>query len=312
MTVARNFHEGEVRIQSESGVDTETFDRMVEQGFQPEMSDSEIRFVGQRTFAVAGSIDGSGRPWGSALVGSTGELFEVLDATTIDIFPTPVDGDPLLENIADNSDIGVLFIDPSLRRRAKSLGHGTIGAEGGVTYSLSRFYGLCTKYIFKRSQQVSADRASTPHDAARTGAGLDADDRSQLGAADTVFLVSHHTEHGTDPTHRGGPPGFVTVIDDTTITIPDYLGNGMFQTIGNLLLDDRIGLLSVDFDTGRAIQLTGRGSIQPSPDVDVYSTRTLRIDIDEVRTTWPDVGEWTDIEAFDLRPGLRNPATPYL
>ncbi|MFT7597651.1 MAG: hypothetical protein ACI8TP_000571 [Acidimicrobiales bacterium] len=186
---------------------------------------------------------------------------------------------------------------------------------------MHRSFGICNKYIFKRSQEI-VELASTgpkpeptkpePKRAEPKRAGrLDAEDRAQLEASDTIFLASHHTKHGIDPTHRGGPPGFITVRDDATLRIPDYRGNGMFQTLGNLLLDDRVGLLSIDFTTGRSVQVTGRGSIEASSVNDEFSTRTLVIG-DEVRTTWPDVGKWIDIEAFEFLPGLIKPGTPFL
>lgn len=315
MTTAANFHEGEVRLQAESRVDTSTFDAMVGEGFQPRLQANEVRFVNQRTFAVAASVDSDGRPWASPLVRATGELFEVQDPKTVRIMPPRVHGDPLFDNVGDTGELGVLYFDPSHRRRAKSLGHGSIGPDGSIDYRMRRNYGLCTKYIFKRSHEAGerGDSTSTPgRQAPRLDHRLADADQVQLHAADTVFLASHHVDHGADATHRGGPAGFVTVIDDTHITMPDYLGNGMFQTLGNLILDERVGLLSINFATGRTIQVTGRGSIRASGPEDPYSERMLDITVDEVSTTWPDVGRWTDIEAFELRPGLRNPATPYL
>lgn len=85
-----------------------------------------------------------------------------------------------------------------------------------------------------------------------------------------------------------------------------------FQTLGYLRIDDRIALLSIDFDTGRTIQLTGRGTIRAAPAGDPYADRILQVALDEIRATWPAVGRWTDLEPFRLRPGLTNRATPFL
>jgi uncharacterized protein len=310
----RNFHEGEARLQQESGVDTAAFDRRVEEPFQPSLSETEVRFVNERTFSVAASIDDEGRPWASPLVGVASELFVVQNPTTVRINPRRVAQDPLYANIDTAGQLGVLYFDPSHRRRVKSLGRATINADGSINFVMHRAFGLCNKYIFKRSHSAVTTAAVLPIDeqTREVRHAMGDADRVQLERADTIFLASYHTDHGADATHRGGPPGFVTVLNRTTISIPDYLGNGMFQTLGNVLLDGRIGLLSVDYATGRTIQLTGRGSIITSPIDDPHSARTLVIAIHEIQATSADVGRWTDLEAFDLRPGLRNPATPYL
>lgn len=310
MTRYRNFHSGEAQLQAESGVDTAAFDAGVDQPFQPELNSSEVTFIEKRTFSVAASIDTDGRPWASPLIGAAGALFTVQDATTVQVRPRPIDGDPLFDNVAAVGSMGVLYFNPAIRRRAKSLGTGTIETDGSITYRMHRMFGICPKYIFKRNHDT--DEAATHQSAAlpTVTAELSAEDRLQLTTSDTMFLASHSEQHGTDPTHRGGPPGFITVVDNTTLSIPDYVGNGMFQTLGNLLLDNRIGLLSIDFATGRTLQVTGRGAVHASDPEDSYSVRTLVIDIEEVRSSQVDVGTWTDVEPFDLQPNLFNPATP--
>ncbi len=310
MSQFRNFHEGEAKLQAESGVDTVAFDAGVEQPFQPELNESEVRFVGSRTFAIAASLDTDGRPWASPLFGNAGELLNVRDLNNVGVRPRPIEGDPLYENVAATGELGILYFDPSLRRRAKSLGKGTIEADGTIEYRMHRNFGLCNKYIFKRAHDSTSPTPSPPGAVSAVGSVLSPDDRSQLEATDTAFLASHSDFNGTDATHRGGPPGFISVIDNNTLSLPDYPGNGMFQTLGNLMLNDRISLMSVDFTTGRTLQTTGRGSVHESPVDDAYSKRTLRIAVEEVRSSWADIGTWTDIEAFELRPDLFNPATP--
>jgi ferredoxin-NADP reductase len=87
-----------------------------------------------------------------------------------------------------------------------------------------------------------------------------------------------------DASHRGGPLGFVTVVDDRTLIIPDYKGNNHFNTIGNLVVDPRAGLLFVDFETGALLQLTGEAEIDwDSPAVADYpgARRLIRFTIEE-------------------------------
>ena len=74
-----------------------------------------------------------------------------------------------------------------------------------------------------------------------------------------------------DASHRGGNPGFVKVTEPARLIFPDYAGNNHFNTLGNLVLDPRAGLLFVDFEHGDLLQLTGRVAIDWSePDQLVY------------------------------------------
>ena len=84
---------------------------------------------------------------------------------------------------------------------------------------------------------------------------------AMIKKADTLFVASAHPERGVDASHRGGNPGFVRIIDDLTLRIPDYLGNSMFNTLGNLAVNPRAGLVFVDFEQGTTLQVIGRGEV---------------------------------------------------
>jgi hypothetical protein len=80
--------------------------------------------------------------------------------------------------------------------------------------------------------------------------------------ADTFFIASAHPKRGADASHRGGRPGFAEVADNgRRLAFPDYSGNRMFQTLGNLAVNPRTGLLFLDWETGNTLQLTGRAQI---------------------------------------------------
>ncbi len=88
-----------------------------------------------------------------------------------------------------------------------------------------------------------------------------------------------------DASHRGGDPGFVEVHGPTTLSIPDYAGNNHFNTLGNLHLDPRAGLLVPDFECGAALQLTGRAHIDWNPSEEERAGGILRrivFEVDEV------------------------------
>lgn len=82
-----------------------------------------------------------------------------------------------------------------------------------------------------------------------------------ITAADTFFIGSAHVQAGTDASHRGGNPGFVQVHDSRTLRWPDYAGNNLFNTLGNLNVEARAGLLFLDFEHGHTLQLTGSATV---------------------------------------------------
>ena len=63
-----------------------------------------------------------------------------------------------------------------------------------------------------------------------------------------MFFIATADAHGQpDCSYKGGLPGFVRVLDDRTLAIPDYDGNGMYRTWGNVLVNPQVGLLFLDF-----------------------------------------------------------------
>ncbi|GJL66136.1 MAG: hypothetical protein NPIRA05_11070 [Nitrospirales bacterium] len=85
--------------------------------------------------------------------------------------------------------------------------------------------------------------------------------RAMISQADTFFVASMHPVRGVDASHRGGNPGFVSIVDDQILQIPDYSGNSMFNTLGNFTANPRAGLIFLNFESARTLQLTGRAEI---------------------------------------------------
>jgi hypothetical protein len=97
------------------------------------------------------------------------------------------------------------------------------------------------------------------------GTALDAAQRDRLARADTFFLATAHPTAGADVSHRGGRPGFVATPDAHTIVWPDYRGNSMFLSLGNVAATSRAGILVVDFETGDVLHATGVARIDWDP-----------------------------------------------
>jgi hypothetical protein len=99
---------------------------------------------------------------------------------------------------------------------------------------------------------------------ARRAGSLTEDQRAWIRRADTFFIATLHPEAGADASHRGGMPGFVSV-DGDRLAWPDYAGNLMYNTLGNIAVHPRAGLIVPDFDSGAALLVTGRAAIEWDP-----------------------------------------------
>jgi hypothetical protein len=102
----------------------------------------------------------------------------------------------------------------------------------------------------------------------RTTSHLGDNEVSLIAEADTFFIASRsaqldHEEssQGLDVSHRGGLPGFVQVVSPTELCVPDFSGNLLFNTLGNLEVDARAGLLFIDFRSGGMLHIIGRARI---------------------------------------------------
>lgn len=88
-----------------------------------------------------------------------------------------------------------------------------------------------------------------------------------------------------DASHRGGDTGFVRIINERRLVFPDYAGNNHFNTIGNLIVDPRAGMLFVNFETGSLLQLTGEATIDWDSEAVAAipgARRLVTLDIEEV------------------------------
>ena len=98
------------------------------------------------------------------------------------------------------------------------------------------------------------------------------------------FLATTDDEGRLDCTFRGGPPGFVRVVDDRTLMFPDYNGNGAFMSVGNLLTNPNVGMLFIDFETQRRIRVNGTAEIIDDPDtVSAFpgAERVVKVTVDQ-------------------------------
>lgn len=87
------------------------------------------------------------------------------------------------------------------------------------------------------------------------------DDRAFIERCAMFFLATADVEGQPDCSYKGGLPGFVRVVDERTLAFPDYDGNGMFRSLGNILVNPRVGLLFIDFEHPDRMRINGAASV---------------------------------------------------
>ena len=86
------------------------------------------------------------------------------------------------------------------------------------------------------------------------------DDRAFVESRAFFFLATADSEGRPDCSHKGGMPGFVKVSAPNEIVFPDYDGNGMFNSLGNIAVNANVGLLFIDFEKPRRLRVNGTAS----------------------------------------------------
>src|SRR5215475_7861302 len=251
------FHEGERAVQRRAGV--ERVAAQVGRNILSFLPPGFGTFLSRQPFVVVASQDEHGRIWASLLAGRVG-FVRALDDRQILLAGRPAPGDPL-EGAYERAQarIGVLAIEFGTRQRIRLNGIAQRTGEG-VVLTVTEAFGNCPKYIQRRLLAGQPTEPAAP--APRRSEALDARQAALVRRADTFFIASAHPQRGADASHRGGRPGFAEVADNgRRLAFPDYSGNRMFQTLGNLTVNPRTGLLFLDWDTGNTLQLSGRAQI---------------------------------------------------
>jgi predicted pyridoxine 5'-phosphate oxidase superfamily flavin-nucleotide-binding protein len=87
------------------------------------------------------------------------------------------------------------------------------------------------------------------------------EDRQFIGSRSLFFLATADASGQPDCSYKGGDPGFVRVTADDELMFPSYDGNGMFRSLGNMLVNDAVSLLFIDFERPNRLRVIGRASV---------------------------------------------------
>ncbi|MEO3803539.1 pyridoxamine 5'-phosphate oxidase family protein [Nonomuraea sp. B1E8] len=246
-------HPGEHEVQRRAGL---TVDGWGSAGVGAAIPPVAAEFVGRQRLGVIAAADDTGAAWVSVLTGPPG-FITAPDDRTIVADRLPGAGDPLAGRFENERQVGMLLIEPASRKRMRVNGRAR-RHESRLLVRTEQVYSNCPKYIQTRA--YVDDSPSAPR-TTRMGTELTAEQQQWIRAADTFFIGTYAAGMGADVSHRGGNPGFVAVTGGRRLAWPDYDGNSMYMTLGNLELEPRCGLLFLDWENGHTLHLTGRARV---------------------------------------------------
>jgi len=266
---ASPFHPGEQRVQRRVGV-RDQVERAGRNMIRDHMPDQHRELFHALPLLVVGSMDASGRVWASLLAGEPGFIHSP-SPKLLQIAAEPLAGDPLHGQLTVGSPLGLLGIQLETRRRNRA--NGRIIARDAHSFSveIEQSFGNCNQYIQAREPSFDTSLLQSAGPLNNEGTPLSARASELLAATDTFFIATASAAaasgtdgEGVDVSHRGGRPGFVRVSDGpaaTRLTIPDFRGNFIFNTFGNLEVNPRAGIVCADFRTGDVLSLTGTARV---------------------------------------------------
>lgn len=300
------FHAGEQYLQSLTGV-REVMETRGRQFIRDHMPEQHRDFFASLPFVVIGALDATGHPWATVMAGPPGFMASP-DPHVLRLDAALLADDPLASHWQAGMQLGMLGIQPQTRRRNRMNGVLTHVDGLGATVAVRQSFGNCPKYIQPREAVwtggASAVERAEPafHD---EGPHLSLRAQAIIEQADTFFIASAspNADHedvarseGVDVSHRGGLSGFVKLRageEGTLLTVPDYTGNFMFNTLGNIVSNPKVGLLFMDFASGALLWLQGMAWVeQDSPEQADHAgaLRLLRIRVTQGRLHergWP-------------------------
>lgn len=255
------YHSGEIAVQERAALTGQA--RFSLDSIGDSVPAVAAAFLAELPMIVMGGTDRAGRVWATQLTGAPWFL-RVPDPRTLVIDALPLPEDPLSPVLAETGTdgparIGMIAIEPATRRRMRMNGT-AVRDNGGLRVGLDQVIANCPKYIQKRAHRTLPPSEQEKAAGARTvtgGTELSAAQQRAVSAADTFFIATASDRGNADASHRGGNPGFVRVLSPTLLRWPDYAGNAMFLTLGNLMLNPAAGLVFPDWETGSALLLTG-------------------------------------------------------
>ena len=180
-------------------------------------------------------------------------------------------------------------------------------ADVRLAVAVEESLGNCPKYLNKR---IIAPRLASP-ELVSASLPLPAPALELIAKADLFFLTSRHGDVSMDTNNRGGAPGFVRVATNSEeagveLVYPEYSGNRLMQSLGNLAEDPAVGMTFPDFETGDVLYLSGRAEVLVGDEAESVLPRSalvVRVHVEHARFV-------ADALPFRGQPLERSPYNP--
>jgi hypothetical protein len=251
-------------------------------GPRPNVPPAGAQFLAEQPWVVLGGRRSDRTVWCTLLSGPAG--FMRVDGPALTIRARPVPGDPLAETLGHDAKVGLLGIELASRRRMRVNGRShpaVVDGVDGLRIDVDEALGNCPRYIHRRAW-TAVEPTDEPSVTGR-GEQLSASQADWIRSADTFFIATTDEARNADASHRGGPPGFVSVVAPDRLEFPDYPGNNMFLTLGNISVEPTAGLLFIDWTSGAVLHLSGSVAGRREPaGRDDGTERTIEFTIEHV------------------------------
>jgi len=300
------FHEGEIAVQERAGERDIALRHGA--GISSRIVPGALPFLARQRLLGLSVAGDDGHLWTSVWCGVPG-FVRSAGGERVSILPSLLASspdDPVLGRIAVGRDVGILAIEFASRRRLRI--NGTIKniSSDEIGILVRESVSNCPKYIQRRHPHEASTTPLSPGPG-ESGRTIDEAQRALVDRADTAFVGSGHPARGLDTSHRGGPPGFIRVVDATTLRVPDYPGNSMFMTLGNFEIDSRASLAAIDFERRRVVSFSGAARLQfqvekpqhPTGGTGRYWDLTVR---EWVQFELPSALQWEFVDASPFNP----------
>ncbi|MEO9944833.1 pyridoxamine 5'-phosphate oxidase family protein [Paraglaciecola sp.] len=251
------WHKGEQNIQKRAG----TYQRMVDIGpkFIREFMPQQHRdFFSALPMIYIGYTDHLSQTRASMLFGAA-NFIQSPSETELIINTQHSLGDYILDDIKVGDRVGLLGLEFETKRRNRASAIITEINQKNIRLTILQSYGNCPKYIqpkiFRKNRNYGEFSTTISQQ-------LNQSDKHIISSADAFFIASHFDDgqqlnnRGADISHRGGSAGFVSINSQGQLLVDDYLGNGFFNTLGNLLENPIASLLFCDWHSGHALHVT--------------------------------------------------------